>query len=718
MFRKCSRIVAYALTISIITGTNSVSAMAAQDSSEEMQIITIESTVEETEDEAAENINNTTDVENDNEQVGDQNDSEDSKKQNDEPGAPEQDEDGESLNSDKDDSNQSDGESDQISENEGNLNEEIQDMPNGENDGNQDSGDIENQNDPMQYSDVDESKIDLSGAELFLDEDIFVYDGNAPHPEVTVSLNGTTLAKDSEYEVVYDESPDIGSHLVTIKGIGEYAGSAQAEYKIEKKEQKVSGTASYTKRLGDATFDLNISKDGDGQLVYGSSNNKVVTVTSNGRVTIKGTGTAVINVYAKESAECKKSDVFSVTVKVLKKAQHVTVTTAYNKVIGQPAFKVNASTDGDGALKYSSSNNKVVVIDKNGKATIKGMGISRITIYALETTSFSKSAAKTITVKVSPKKIGISSVSNSANNKATVKWKKQAGITGYQIQYSTKKDYSKAKTVSANTTAVSKVLSGLTKNSTYYVRIRSFKTVGNERLYSAWSASKSIKISKGTASTFAKTPAISVKAHDTELKNIISWKKLSGATGYDVYFKKGVNGSWAKAGSTKTISYTHKVGHGVRYYYKVRAYQDLADGSRIYGKFSKESSMLQYFSPNFSVFMSSSPRSNASSVVLSITNNGVSTLRIYSKDAFMRDYDSTVFNRLLYLTKSSAGHADLAEAKYIDIKPGTSALIAFAVIGNDTWYDKRTRVYYQFRYDGVDYVASSSNYYGTTYNKR
>ena len=74
-------------------------------------------------------------------------------------------------------------------------------------------------------------------------------------------------------------------------------------------------------------------------------------------------------------------------------------------------------------------------------------------------------------------------------------------------------------------------------------------------------------------------------------------------------------------------------------------------------------------------------------------------------------------DRELYLSKTTVDHIDLSEAKYIDIKPGYSAIIAFISKGDDTWYDSKTRIYYQFRYDGVDYVASSSNYFGTSYTR-
>ena len=71
-------------------------------------------------------------------------------------------------------------------------------------------------------------------------------------------------------------------------------------------------------------------------------------------------------------------------------------------------------------------------------------------------------------------------------------------ITGYQIQYSTSKTFASGnKTVTAaGASTVSKVITGLTKGKTYYVRIRAFKTVNSTKYRSAWSTVKTVKIQK------------------------------------------------------------------------------------------------------------------------------------------------------------------------------------------------------------------------------
>ena len=92
----------------------------------------------------------------------------------------------------------------------------------------------------------------------------------------------------------------------------------------------------------------------------------------------------------------------------------------------------------------------------------------------------------------------VSSVKNSAAKKMTVKWGKNTKGSGYQIQYSTSKTFAsgnKTATIAKNGT-LTKVIGSLTKGKTYYVRVRTYKTVSGTKYYSAWSTVKSVKIGK------------------------------------------------------------------------------------------------------------------------------------------------------------------------------------------------------------------------------
>lgn len=101
----------------------------------------------------------------------------------------------------------------------------------------------------------------------------------------------------------------------------------------------------------------------------------------------------------------------------------------------------------------------------------------------------------TKTFKINPKGTALGTLTP-ASKAIKVTWTKQATqTTGYQIQYSTSSSFSSPKTVTvASNSTVSKTISSLTSNKTYYVRIRTYKTVGSTNYYSAWSSAKSAKV--------------------------------------------------------------------------------------------------------------------------------------------------------------------------------------------------------------------------------
>jgi hypothetical protein len=161
----------------------------------------------------------------------------------------------------------------------------------------------------------------------------------------------------------------------------------------------------------------------------------------------------------------------------------------YNGKAQKPAVTVTDSKGialkkgTDYTVKYSD-NKKVGVA--TAKVTFKG----------------NYSGTKKLTFKVKPKKSKITKLTPKKKGfKAT--WKKiTTQTTGYQIQYATDKKFKKNKktvTVKKNKTT-SKTIKKLKAKKTYYVRIRTYKTVKvngkNKKIYSAWSKAVKVKTKK------------------------------------------------------------------------------------------------------------------------------------------------------------------------------------------------------------------------------
>ena len=107
------------------------------------------------------------------------------------------------------------------------------------------------------------------------------------------------------------------------------------------------------------------------------------------------------------------------------------------------------------------------------------------------------SGTKKLTFKINPPKTSLKSL-KAKSKSITVKWKKKKGITGYEIQYSTSKNFKKGtkkvKVKSAKKTT--KTISKLKSGKKYYVRIRTYKKVGKKTYYSKWSTKKTVKTKK------------------------------------------------------------------------------------------------------------------------------------------------------------------------------------------------------------------------------
>ncbi len=113
-------------------------------------------------------------------------------------------------------------------------------------------------------------------------------------------------------------------------------------------------------------------------------------------------------------------------------------------------------------------------------ATVKGKG--------------NYTGTKKVTFKILPRTVAISKLT-AGKQKLTVKWGKRAEATGYALQYAMKSNFAGAKTVKIKkNSTVSATIKKLKTGKTYYVRLRSYKTVGKKIYYSAWSKGKGVKV--------------------------------------------------------------------------------------------------------------------------------------------------------------------------------------------------------------------------------
>jgi len=115
------------------------------------------------------------------------------------------------------------------------------------------------------------------------------------------------------------------------------------------------------------------------------------------------------------------------------------------------------------------------------------LGIAKVTITGRG--NYTGSITKTF--NIIPKGTYISNLTV-GNKQITVSWKKQTiNTTGYQLQYATSSSFSGAKIIKiSNTKQISRIIKNLNNSKTYYLRIRTYKTIKGRTYYSDWSSSK------------------------------------------------------------------------------------------------------------------------------------------------------------------------------------------------------------------------------------
>ena len=231
---------------------------------------------------------------------------------------------------------------------------------------------------------------------------------------------------------------------------------------------------------------------------YKSSDTTVAAVNaSTGLVTAKKVGTVKITATSAATSNYNAASK-TVTIKVVPAAtaslaaenQATGIKLTWKKVTGANGYKVYRGTT---LIKTITSGSTVTFADAN--ANTNGTKYTYKVVAKGITGDSTLSRSRVIYRVARP---AVSSVTNTAASKMTIKWGKNAKATGYVIHYSTDKTFksgNKSVTVTSAST-VSRVIAGLTKGKTYYVRIRTYKTVGSAKYWSMWSAARSVKISK------------------------------------------------------------------------------------------------------------------------------------------------------------------------------------------------------------------------------
>ena len=313
-----------------------------------------------------------------------------------------------------------------------------------------------------------------------LSDTVYTYDGKVKTPSIIVkNSKGTILKEDIDYTVTYDSGrTNVGTYNVTATMMGNYSGTKTESFKIN------------PAKLGTVSLSAT-SYTYDGKT-------KTPTVTVKNAAGTKLTKNTHYTISVASSR--KNAGTYKVTVTGI--GNYTGTKTVYFKI--NPAklgsCKLSATT-----YTYSGKNKTPTVTVKNAAGT----KLTKNTHYTLSVASSRKNVGtykvtikgkgnytgtKYLYFKILPVKTTVSKLTAGKKSITVNITKKSTQVTGYQIQYSTSKKFTSAKTKTISSYKTTKyTLKSLSAKKTYYVRVRTYKTVNGTKYYSGWSTIKSVK---------------------------------------------------------------------------------------------------------------------------------------------------------------------------------------------------------------------------------
>lgn len=420
--------------------------------------------------------------------------------------------------------------------------------------------------------------------------------------EITVTPdNASKVYGESDKEFTYTPSGLVGEDTLSDITLSRAEGDNVGTYEITA-AQKKDANPNYSVKFNKGTFTINpkeitvtITPNGgtyEGNIIsaaavlnglVGEDKPEIILTyagKANDGTEVNGTktpvlaGTYTVTASITDSNYNLKAEGTTAEFVVTKATPGLSVAAVSDKSYGEGAFKLGVSNKGDGLKSYVSSNEKVVTVDEKGTITIVGAGTATLTVSLAESANYTADR-KAVTVTVAPKEITVT-----ADNQ-----KKIAGEADPVLTYT------------ADGLVGEDTLSGITvkrkageKVGTYTVTVSqeagsnpNYRITFKKGIFTIQQADQS-KL-KGKDVYRLKLPVFLAKGKAKKNSIVLSWKKYTGATGYDVYWHY-CDGSinYKKVGTVKNgkLSITHKkLKKDREYKYFIAAYK-MVEGRKIY----------------------------------------------------------------------------------------------------------------------------------------
>lgn len=339
-----------------------------------------------------------------------------------------------------------------------------------------------------------------------------IYQGYDVAPSVTVTNGGTVLTEGTDYTVTYQNNSGIGTATVNVFGAGIYDGYIN----LTKTFNIVPDTVQNMQisKAGTNTVDLSWSpvSGADGYTVQILKNGKWVSVGNfvgtSARISglLPGSVNYVrIAAYASSNGKTYIGN-YNTAVKIETTVGAINPrVSAYANNFVTLTWDKQTAANGYEVFKYDASSKKYVLyknITNPNTNTCKVTGLAsnskynfKVRAYQIDDSEKTYAPFGTVVSQyTSIAKPNLNSTKSTSKKKIKASWSKVGGASGYQVMWSTYKNFSKNyKTKSVTSKYLSKTVTAAQSKKTYYVRVRAYKTINGKKVYSQWSNIKKVK---------------------------------------------------------------------------------------------------------------------------------------------------------------------------------------------------------------------------------
>ncbi len=292
-----------------------------------------------------------------------------------------------------------------------------------------------------------------------------------------------------------------GTYYIKVRATSSLASSwkmdgKRVSFTLKVKAEKVtlSKTSLSLVKGGSYSLKATVSPDGatDKSVVYKSGNTKVATVSSSGKITAKGFGTATVTCTSKDNGDAAAKCTVKVVPGKVTGVQQTSASSSRMKV----KWSAVSGAEKYQIYKYDSETKayKLLATTDKTEYEIKGSTNTSVKIKIRATVkvgseNYKGSYSDVVTLITSTATPTVKGTAGKGQVKLT--WSKVKGATGYAVYQYTDGKYKKIKTLSADSLTYTKTGPGSGK--TYTFKVRAIKKQGSYTAYSGYSAEVKVK---------------------------------------------------------------------------------------------------------------------------------------------------------------------------------------------------------------------------------